>query len=170
VKRNQIFKYSITFGLIAGIACFLFFLAMYSMKSNPLSLRRPDIGINIIMIWAAIWYFKRNNGGFLHFYEGFSIGFLTNIIAALISGVLIFLFVEIVDKQPFITWIIEGKALMLREKETFAKILNDDNFRRGLLSLEKSKPSTIIYDDLMFKQFAIIPISLFSMAMRKLNN
>ena len=94
MKRQQIFRYSITFGLLAGLGCFLFFVAMYFTKSDPLSLRRPDIGINIILIWAAIWYFKRNNGGYLHFYEGFSIGFLTNIIAALVSGILVYLFIE----------------------------------------------------------------------------
>jgi hypothetical protein len=158
------------FGSLAGVACFLFFLAMYATKSNPLALRRPDIGINIIMIWASIWYFKRNNGGFLHFYEAFSIGFLTNILAALISGLLVYLFIEFIDNKPFIEWMAHGKALLLKDKELFEKMLNEKSYRQSLLSFDTQKHSVIITDDLIFKQIAIVAISLFGMSMRKLKN
>ncbi|MFC3810191.1 DUF4199 domain-containing protein [Lacihabitans lacunae] len=168
--KKEIIIYSLIFGSLAGIGCFLFFIGMYNIKFNPLSFTRPSIGINIILIWAAIWYFKRNHGGFIHFYEGFSIGFLTNIIGAFVSGVLVYLFIEFYDYTPFTTWVIEGKALMLKEKETFSKILNDETFRKQMLSFDSLKPYQIILDDLMFKQIAIVPISLLSMALRKLSN
>lgn len=167
--KKIIFRQSLIFGLLAGVACFVFFLVMYQIKPNPLNTRRGDIGINIILIWAAIWYFKRKRGGFLHFYEAFSIGFLTNIIGALTSGILIYCFIKFYDFQPFTMWIVEGKALLLKEKETFSKILNDDMFRKQLLSFDDLKPYQIITDELYFKQLAIIPISLLSMAMRKIN-
>jgi hypothetical protein len=59
---------------------------------------------------------------------------------------------------------------MLKEKETFSKILNDETFRKQMLSFDSLKPYQIILDDLMFKQIAIVPISLLSMALRKLSN
>ncbi|OYU66792.1 MAG: hypothetical protein CFE22_07460 [Cytophagaceae bacterium BCCC1] len=170
MKRKQILNYALIFGSLAGVACFLFFLAMYSTKPNPLALRRPDIGINVIMIWASIWYFKRNNGGYLHFYEAFSIGFLTNIIGALISGILVYLFIEFIDDKPFIDWMIHGKSLLLKDKEMFEKILNEKSYRQSLISFDTQKHSVIITDDLLFKQIAIVAISLFGMSMRKLNN
>ncbi len=167
--RKLIFRQSLFFGSLAGIACFVFFIVLYNLRVNPLNSRRADIGINIILIWAAIWYFKRFRGGLIHFYEAFSIGFLTNFFAAIISGSLIYLFIEFYDYEPFVIWVLEGKALMLKEKETFSKILNDRTFRQQLLSFDKLKPIQIITDELMFKQLAIIPISLLSMAMRKIN-
>lgn len=170
MKRNQILKYSLFFGSIAGFACFLFFWGLYATKTNPLALRRPDIGINIIMIWAAIWYFKRFNGGYLHFYEAFSIGFLTNIIAALVSGVLVYLFIEYVDAKPFVEWMMHGKALLLKDKELFEKMLNEKSYQQSLLSFDTQKHSVIITDDLIFKQIAIVAISLLGMAMRKIKN
>jgi hypothetical protein len=168
--KKLIFKQSLIFGIIAGIACFVFFIVLYNLKTNPLNSRRADIGINIILIWASIWYFKRYRGGILHFYEAFSIGFLTNLVAAFVTGVLIFLFVKFYDITPFNIWILEGKALLLKEKDTFSRMLNDETFRKQLLSFDQLKPYQIIFDDLMFKQLAIIPISLFSMAMRKIIN
>ena len=169
MNKRLILNYALTFGILAGLGCFLFFLAMYFTQNNPLNFRRPDIGINIILIWAAIWYYKRYNGGYLHFYEGFSIGFLTNLIAALTSGILVFLFIKIVDPNPFLVWISEAKSFLIKERGTLKNILDDANFRRQLASLSNSKPYQIILDDLMFKQIAIIPISLLSMAMRKIN-
>jgi Protein of unknown function (DUF4199) len=168
--RKIIVLQGLKFGVIAGIACFLFFLAFYALKPNPLYYYKLDLGVVIILVWAAIWYFKRYNGGILHFYQSFSIGFLTNMVAALVSGILIYLFVDFVDIKPFTTWIIESKAVLLKDKESFVKIMNEANFERQLVSLDNSKPYQIIFDVLMFKQLVIIPIGLLSMVMRKINN
>jgi Protein of unknown function (DUF4199) len=166
--RKEIVLQGVKFGVLAGIACFLFFLAFYALKPNPLYYYKLDLGLVIILIWAAMWYFKRNNGGILHFYQAFSIGFLTNIVAAFISGILIYLFIIYVDMQPFTAWIAQSKAVLMKDKESFVKIMNEANFERQLVSLDKSKPYQIILDVLMFKQLAIIPIGLLSMVMRKI--
>jgi len=52
----------------------------------------------------------------------------------------------------------------------FEKILNEKSYRQSLLSFDTQKHSVIITDDLLFKQIAIVAISLFGMSMRKLNN
>lgn len=169
MNKKLLINRVLIFGGLTGLACFLFFLGLYSIEPNPLNLRRPDIGINIIMIWAAIWYYKRFNGGILHFYEGFTIGFLTNLIGAIISGLLIFLFIEIVDYKPFETWLIEGKNFLIREKKMIKEILNEENFERQLASFDTAKSYQLIFDELMFKQLSIIPISLMSLVMRKIN-
>ena len=106
----------------------------------------------------------------MHFYEAFSIGFLTNIIGALLSGILVYLFIEFIDDKPFIEWMIHGKSLLLKDKEMFEKILNEKSYRQSLLSFDTQKHSVIITDDLLFKQIAIVAISLFGMSMRKLKN
>ncbi len=165
--KNLTLRFSLIFGSLAGLSCFIFFLALYFGFDNPLGLRRPDIGFNIIFILVSIWYFKRYRGGYLHFYEGFSVGFLTNLIAAFISGILIYLFIELIDMKPFTTWIFEGKMLLLKQKDTFGKILNDESYRRQLLSFDNAKPYQIILDELMFKQLSIVAISLASMIMRR---
>jgi hypothetical protein len=166
--RNFIFKHSLKFGVLTAITCFLMFLAFYFLGPNPLVPRRTDIGINFIMIWAAIWYFKRNNAGILHFYQGFSIGFFTNLIAALLNGILLFLFIEFIDEKPFIEWIAHSKQKIIEGKETFSKILNEDNIKRQIVSLENAKHHTLIFDEIMFKQFSIIAISLVTLALRKI--
>jgi uncharacterized membrane protein len=167
---SPIVKKSLIFGSIAGVLCFLFFLVMYSMQPNPLALRRPDLGINIIMIGAAIWYFKRDRGGYLHFYEGFSLGFLTNIIAALFTGVLIFLFLQYVDRVPFQEWMEAGKLLLVQDRERSKDLMNEETYQQLLRSFDQKTPAVIIGDELIFKQLAVIACTLFSMAMRKIKS
>ena len=80
------------------------------------------------------------------------------------------MFIEFIDATPFTEWMVNGKALLIKDKEMFQKMLNEKSYRQSLLSFDNQKHSVIIYDDLMFKQVAIIAISLFSMAMRKIQN
>lgn len=167
MKRQRILKYGFTFGAIAGLVCFLFFIALYLSDPNPLNIRRPDIGFNIIFVFVGIWYFKRRSGGILHFYEGFSIGFLINIVAALISGIAIYLFITLYDASPFDMWIKEGVRFLENQKESLDTILNEESFNLQVQALKDAKPYQIILDELMFKQLGIIAISLISMALRR---
>lgn len=168
MNRKIVLRYSVIFGLISGFVSFLFFLAMYFSIENPLNSRRPDIGISIIFIAAAIWYYRRSRGGFLHFYEGFSIGFLTNIISALLTGILLYLFVTIIDGAPFDQWLEGSKQMLINDRERSKELMNEETYQNLLKSFEVRNPSVIIFDELMFKQLAIIAVSLLSMALRKL--
>ncbi len=165
--RNRIIKFGLIFGLITGILCFAFFMVLYAGNDDPLSNRRPDLGINILMIFLAIWLYKQRNGGILHFYEGFSIGFLTNITGALLSGLFIFLFLKFVDPKPFDALISNGIKFLYDQKEAVNKFLSEENFNLQIKSLREAKPYQIILDDLLFKQFAIVAITLISMALRR---
>lgn len=165
--KKKIIKLSLFWGIIAGLVCFVFFLLMYAVDDNPLIKKRPDIGINILFIFLAIWIFKRRRNGYLHFYEGFSIGFLTNLIAALFSGVAIYLFLNFYDLQPYLNWNSYSKQFLIEQKEALDSVINEETFKLQLKSFDEIKPYRVILDDLMFKQFAIVAIMLISMALRK---
>ncbi|SOE22829.1 Protein of unknown function [Spirosomataceae bacterium TFI 002] len=169
--RKSIIQTSLVYGLLAGFICVVFFIALYIADPNPLSLRRPDLGINIIFIFTSIYAFKKKNGGILHFYEGFSVGFLTNIIAALFTGISIFLFLTLYDEAPLQAWIESGIEFLKLEKEnSLSEVLTDETFNSQIVSLQNAKPYQIILDELMFKQIGIIAISLCTLAMRKHQN
>lgn len=166
---KETFLHSLKFGVFICICCLAFFAVNYNLKPNPLS-RRGDIGFNIILIWAAVWYYKRNNGGILHFYQAMSIGFVVNISAAIFTGIGLYLFLEYIDIKPFQTWMLESKAKVMQDKAFFENILNKENIDRQIASFDHGKPYQIILDELGFKQLAIIPMSLISMALRKIKN
>ncbi|MDP5120406.1 MAG: DUF4199 domain-containing protein [Spirosomaceae bacterium] len=165
--KKQLPRYTLIYGSLTALACLLFFIGLYNISPNPLGVRRPDIGFNIMMIFIALAFYRRNNGGYLHFYEGVSVGFLVNLFAAILTGLGIFIFVTFYDNTPFTTWTAEGVKEMYSNKETFDVILDKANFDRTIASLKNAKPYQLVIDEIMFKQFSIIPITLISMALRK---
>lgn len=165
--KKQLPRYVLIYGSLTALSCLLFFVGLYNISENPLGVRRPDIGFNVIFIFIALAFFRRNNGGFLHFYEGVSVGFLVNLFGSILTGLGIYLFIELFDNQPFTAWTESGIKLLYDQKETFDILLDADNFERQVNSLKNAKSYQLILDELMFKQFCIIPITLLSMALRK---
>lgn len=159
--------YAFLHGGLAALCCILFFVLLYVSSDNPLNERRPDLGFNILFIFTSIYFFRRRNKGVLHFYEGFSVGFLTNMVAILVTGSFMYIFIKFIDFQPFQTWIDSSIAFLNDQKEALSTILNEENFKRQQASLSNSKPYQLFLDELFFKQIAIVAITLTSMALRK---
>lgn len=165
--KKLLLRYTLIYGSLTAAVCLLFFVGMYYVSPNPLGVRRPDIGFNILFIFLSIAFFRRQRGGYLHFYEGVSIGFLVNLLGAVLTGIGIYLFVVFYDSTPLTTWTAEGIKEMYNNRETFDKILDKNNFDRTIVSLKNVKPYQLLLDEIMFKQFAVIPITLISMALRR---
>lgn len=165
--KKKLLRYVLIYGSLTALTCLLFFIGLYNISENPLGVRRPDIGFNAIFIFISLAFYRRNNGGYLHFYEGVSVGFTVNLFASILTGVGIYLFVILYDSQPFTAWTEAGIKLLYDQKETFDVLLDAENFERQVVSLKNAKPYQLILDEIMFKQFCIIPITLLSMALRK---
>lgn len=165
--KKKLPRYTLIYGSLTALACLLFFIGLYNISENPLGVRRPDIGFNVIFIFIALAFYRRNNGGYLHFYEGVSVGFLVNLFGSVLTGLGIYLFVVFFNYQPFTAWTTAGIKLLYDQKETFDILLDAENFERQVTSLKNAKPYQLILDEVMFKQFCIIPITLLSMALRK---
>ena len=165
---RRVLNISLFYGLLAGGLYFLFFLLMYFTIENPLGNKTAPLGLQVIILLFGIWYFKRKNEGYLHFYEAFTIGLAGNLLAALFSGILIFGFLKIIDMTPFTTWISESIAFLKADRPLKKEIMSEEAFEKMLDSLKNSTASSVIFDRLMASFWAIFPIGLFCMAMRKI--
>ena len=165
---NKIVKFSLIFGLLAGVLYFAFFLMMYAFIDNPLYDKASPLGLQMIIVLFAIWYFKRKQNTYLHFYEGFSIGVLSNFLAALISGVLIWAFLQFIDIRPFDTWISESVNFLMKDRADKKDLMSDETFQNMITSIQNSKPSTLILDRIIASFWLVFPIGLFTMVLRKI--
>lgn len=165
---QKIFKITLIFGVLAGVACFLFFLLAKFTVENPLSHKLAPLGLQMILISYGIWYYKRSNAGYLHFYEGFTIAVLGNILAALTGGLLIWLFLVGIDIEPFNVWIRESVAFLISDRENKKEVLSEEAFARMLEAVKNSRPYTVIPDRLITTFWAVFPMGLLVMALRKI--
>ncbi|MCD8538692.1 MAG: DUF4199 domain-containing protein [Leadbetterella sp.] len=164
---QKVLKFTLIFGAAAGAAYFLFFLLMYFTIENPLGNKLAPLGLQVIVILYGIWYFKKSSDNYLHFFEGFTIGIGGTFLAALLSGLLVYLFLVLIDLQPFQTWIRESVAFLIGDRENKKEILSDEAYSRMLEAVKNTKPYMVIPDRLMASFWVVFPVGLYIMVLRK---
>ena len=168
--NKPILKVSLAFGAITAVFAFIFFLALYFVGARPLSnIRVMDMGIFIICISGACWYYRKTFGnGFLHLWEALTIGYVVLCIAAILNGWLIYLFVSYIDPTVFADFISDSLQLLTEGRKTQLSYLSDAEFLKIYENTRLDNPSIIIKDEIGKKLLiGIIPILIISLIMRK---
>lgn len=168
--NKPVLKISLIFGVITGLLAFVFFLALYFIGVPPLSnIRVLDMGIFIILISGACWYYRKNVGkGLLHLYEALTIGYVVLSVAAIINGWLIYLFVSYIDPSVFTDFITSNLKLLTDGRNTQLNYLSGPEFAEVYKANQNSTPSVLIKDEISKKLLiGIIPILIVSLIFRK---
>lgn len=167
---KPLLKVSLTFGLLTGVAAFAFFLGLYAIGIVPLGNNKVlDIGIHVIFIFGACWYFRKKIGnGFLHLWEALTIGYVVNTVGAFINGWLIYLFITYIDPTVFTRYLAEMGTLLMQGKAELVKNIGEAEFQKMYASIQEMTRSEIITDEISKKTvMAIIPILIVSLILRK---
>jgi len=167
---KPLLKVSLVFGLITGILAFAFFLGLYAIGIVPLGNNKVmDMGIHVIMIAGACWYFRKKVGsGFMHLWEALTIGYVVNTVGAFINGWLIYLFITYIDPAVFTNYLQEMGTLLMSGKDELVKNIGNTEFLKMYASIQAMEPSEVITDEISKKTvMAIIPILIISLIFRK---
>ena len=157
-------------GLATGVLCFLYFLGLYAVGVPALgSIRVLDYGIHIIVMITTIWYYRKNIGhGRLHLWEGLTIGYVLNTVAALVTGWLIYLFVTQIDPGVFAEYVTNSKKLLLEGKKQIIDQFGPETFNDQWTKTTTMQPGVLIPDELTKKTaLAVIPVLIISLIFRK---
>lgn len=157
-------------GLTTGVLCFLYFMVLYAIGMPPLGTARVlDFGIHIIMMVATVWYYRKYIGnGMLHLWEGITIGYVLNTVAALVTGWLIYFFVAYVSPDIFSQYIENSKQLLLEGQKQITDQFGPETFREQWNKISEMTPGVLIPDELTKKTaLAVIPVLLISLIFRK---
>lgn len=170
--RQPILKVSFLFGLAGGLVAFSFFLFLYFKGKDALGdARAADLFNSFLFVVASIWYFKKVvRRGWLHFWEGLSVGFFTNLVGALVSATLIQVFINQVD-----TTILPGhlrsleQNTLIRHKKDYVKLAGEANFQKQLEETRLTTATDMFWDELLRKVLliGIFPVLLTSAFFRR---
>ena len=169
MKIPALLRVPFVFGAAAGALCFAFFVALHLLGVVPVETKRfLDFGFYIIMMAACNWYYRKKIGnGYLHLWQGISIGYLIVIVGSLLTGFLIYVFYSL-NPEAFSAYLDATRALLLSQKIEYAKRLGEAEFQRDVASVATIKPSGLVFNELKNKFFlAIIPILVISLLFRK---
>lgn len=168
--NHPLLKIPLLAGLLTGVLCFLYFLALYAIGVPPLgNIRVLDFGIHIIVMAATVWYYRKYiRHGQLHLWEGLTIGYVLNTVAALVTGWLIYLFVTQIDPGVFAEYIVNSKKLLLDGKKQLTDQFGPETFAEQWKKTINMQPSLLLPDELSKKTaLAVLPVLIISLIFRK---
>ena len=167
---NPLLKIPLLAGALTGVLCFAYFLALYAIGVPALgNIRVLDFGIHIIMMVATVWYYRKHIGqGRLHLWEGLTIGYVLNTVAALITGWLVYFFVTQVDPGVFAEYIVNSKKLLLEGKQQLTDQFGPETFAEQWNKVTTMQPGVLLPDELTKKTaLAVLPVLIISLIFRK---
>ncbi|GAA4452666.1 hypothetical protein GCM10023189_16440 [Nibrella saemangeumensis] len=168
--NTPLLKVPLLAGLTTGVLAFLYFLALYALGVYPLGNHKSlDFGIHIIMMIAAVWYYRKYVGnGYLHLWEALGICYILNTVAAMVTGWLIYFFVTQVDPSVFQEYLANSRQLLLNGQADISKTLGADQFENLLKDVRNTKPTDLIVDELWKKTaLAVLPVLIISLLFRR---
>lgn len=168
--NHPLLKFPLLAGLATGVLCFGYFLGLYALGVPPLgNIRVLDYGIHLIMIVATVWYYRKRIGhGRLHLWEGLTIGYILNTVAALVTGWLVYGFVTQVDPAVFAEYVVNSKKLLLEGKKQLVDQFGPDTFIEQWTKASTMQPAVLLPDELTKKTaLAVLPVLIISLIFRK---
>ncbi len=167
---HPLLKIPLLAGLTTGLLCFCYFLALYFVGVPALgNIRVLDYGIHIITLVGTVWYYRKHVGmGRLHLWEGLTIGYVLNTMAALVTGWLIYLFVTHIDPAVWIEYVANSKKLLLEGKKQIVDQFGPETFQQQWEKTTTMQPGVLIPDELTKKTaLAVLPVLIISLIFRK---
>lgn len=168
--NHPLLKLPLLAGLLTGVGCFAYFLALYAVGVPALgNVRVLDYGIHIILMIATVWYYRKYIGhGRLHLWEGITIGYVLNTVAALVTSWLIYLFVTQIDPGVFAEYVVNSKKLLLEGKKQIVDQFGPETFTEQWTKASTMQPSVLLPDELTKKTaLAVLPVLIISLIFRK---
>jgi len=140
------------FGGIGGVLSLVAFVILSFLRSDPTNLSLIfGYVITPISLFLAIKFFKEyKNQGFLSFAEGMSVGFVTYLLIALISGIGIWI-ILLVSPVLFEEIKLSKLEVLEQNKETIIAQMGDDSFTTALFSVQNMISWDLALNDAIWK-------------------
>lgn len=140
------------FGGIGGVLSVVAFVILSFLRSDPTNLSLIfGYVITPISLFLAIKFFKEyTNQGFLSFAEGMSIGFVTYLLIALISGTGIWV-ILLISPVLFEEIKISKLEVLGQNKETIIDQMGENSFATTLISIQNMIPWDVAFNDAIWK-------------------
>lgn len=154
--KSPLLAVPIKYGLVGGILSVLIFSIIYVLGKNPLIIYRDfDFSFLLLPIFIAfsIKEFRDNwNNRSLKFGEGMTVGFINYLIVATISGVFIFIFLNI-ESFMLAEYISDRSLLIMNIKDDMIKTMGQEVYQQTYNDLQDTTAYVIALDDFLKKIF-----------------
>lgn len=152
---SKYFSSAYQFGSLGGILSLLAFAVLAWLQPDPTNLNLIfGYVITPVSIFLALKYFKEySNNGFISFAEGMSVGFVTYLLIAIISGLGIWV---ILLFFPDLFELVKASKMdvLASSKDSIVSQVGEESYQNTLKSVQRMVPFDVALNDAIWK---IIP-------------
>lgn len=170
MRRKDIFRTVLPFGLLGVIFYIVYFIAVYLSDMNPVA--EPKYMLAILLtpvIVISIYFFKKKiNGSNLRFWQGIALGGLVTVIVTASVAVFTWLFLELNDPAPLKELIVAKKVMLQAQKQEIVKSMGNEMYEALFKNMDTITPFRLVWSDFLKSSLAGFFITLVvSIALRK---
>ncbi len=153
ILKNSLVAVPLKYGASGAALSILMFIITYWMGRNPLiDLKFFDFLILPIFLFFSMKDYKdyRNNG-ILHFWQGMTVGVLTYVNLALLSGIFIILFLDFFDHQLVDLYITDRLEIIDLKKDEMISHMGEGTYNQSREDIENTSSAILALDDFLKK-------------------
>ncbi len=149
---NKYFTSAYKFGSLGGVLSICAFIILAFLNEDPTNLNLVfGYIITPVSLFLAIKFFKEySNNGYLSFAEGMSVGFVTYLLIAIISGVGIWL-ILVISPDLFDTIKNSKLEVLSANQETIVSQVGVNSYEATLVSIQNMVPWEVAANDAIWK-------------------
>jgi Protein of unknown function (DUF4199) len=153
MQSPPVLKTSLNYGALSGLVAFVIFLLLYWANLNPLG-PASWLGAWVPILFMALatrHYRKYENGGYLMYWNGFRISFLTACSSAFVYGALSWFFVSYVDGELLDRFKQESLEAMELSEGMMKSIVGESAFDQSVQSITNMEMAELTSTDVFNK-------------------
>ena len=157
-------KSSIKYSILCGVFLVGIFFISLKFGSNPLLDSRHfwfDLGVFFLFtLFAGKEYKDFRNDGYLHFWQGISIGFIVFIPAITLFGISLFVILQF-DDSLMESYRYGAEELIRRNEDFYEEELGEEALNERFKSIAKMTPAQLVqmtFRNKLFSAFLITPV------------
>jgi hypothetical protein len=143
------FKYGAIFGAISAAATMLLFVFTVLFGGNPLGASKA-LGYLVMLsgVFLSMWYFRtRLLNGLLHFHQAFFLGLVSHLVACVLFGAFVWLYLSALNPDLLVRHRVEALAFLEGGKVEYIKTMGEAAYKAGMDSLASLSARTIAWDE-----------------------
>lgn len=170
--RSQLVRNSLVGGVTAGVLSFVYFWVLYK-ENLPSLITKKEISIafNVLAMLGAVWMYSKQRKSVLHLWEGLSVSYLTNLIGALVSAALIYLFIKQTNNDVLVRLMAESRQLLDLNKDEIIRLQGESSYKQLLQGVSIMTAGDLFTDEIFKKMlYGILPALLIAMYFRRVSH
>jgi hypothetical protein len=166
--NKPLLKIPLAFGALAGLICFVFFVIVQQLGKFSGTSRILDVGFFVILIAAACWYYRKHAGnGYMHVWEGITVGYVVWLTGALLCGYLTY-FYFLASPAALQNYKDVTRSSIMANQADAIKTWGKEVFEEKIAQIGQLEASSFIFDEFRFTVLlVVIPILVIAVFFRK---